>query len=132
MVEKRLSKRFLRRLKVRYGLDQPSKLAFTEDICATGIFIRTYDVIKPGSIINVEIYLSEDRKILLKGCVKWVKKLPPVMVGQAKKAGMGVKILEVLSDGESLWREFIESYAFHFKTSECTFAEPHPNTTFLK
>jgi L-arabinose isomerase len=54
------------------------------------------------------------------------------MVGQAKKAGMGVKILEVLSDGEALWREFIESYAFHFKTSECTFAEPHPNPTFLK
>jgi len=111
MAEKRYLKRYLKRLKVRYGLEQPVKLAFTEDISTTGIFIRTYDVIKPGIVILVEIYLSDDTKIMFKGRVMWEKKLPPALVGQAKKAGMGIKIVEFLSDGESVWKKYIESCA---------------------
>jgi len=122
MAEKRYLKRYLKRLKVRYGLEQPVKLAFTEDISTTGIFIRTYDVIKPGSVILVEIYFSDDTKIMFKGRVMWEKKLPPALVGQAKKAGMGIKIVEFLSEGESVWRKIIESCADHQKTGECNAA----------
>ncbi len=122
MAEKRYLKRYLKRLKVRYGLEQPVKLAFTEDISMTGIFIRTYDVIKPGTIMVVEVYLSDDTKIMFKGCVMWVKKLPPAMVGQAKKAGMGIRIVEFLSDGKGVWREFIESCAHLQKAGECNAA----------
>ena len=125
MAEKRYLKRYLKRLKVRYGLEQPVKLAFTEDISTTGIFIRTYDVIKPGSVILVEIYFSDDTKIMFKGRVMWEKKLPPALVGQAKKAGMGIKIVEFLSEGESVWRKIIESCADHQKTGECNAAGSH-------
>ena len=120
MAEKRYLKRYLKRLKVRYGLEQPVKLAFTEDISTTGIFIRTYDVIKPGSVILVEIYLSDDNKIMFKGRVMWEKKLPPALVGQAKKAGMGIKIVEFLSDGESVWKKYIESCGDLQKAGECS------------
>ena len=109
MTEKRRIKRYLKRLKIRYGIDQPVKLAFTEDVSITGMFVRTYDVIKPGTVMVVEVYLSDDIKIMLKGTVMWAKKLPRAMVGQVNKAGMGIRIVEFLSDGESVWREFIES-----------------------
>ncbi len=129
MAEKRALKRYLRRLKVRYGVDKPTKLAFTEDICATGMFIRTYDVIKPGSTIYIEVYLSDDCKVLLKGLVKWIKKLPPAMVGQAKKAGMGVHIVEILSGAEGAWRQFIESCTCHLPASERCAREGCPINT---
>jgi Tfp pilus assembly protein PilZ len=109
MVEKRSIKRHLKRLKVRYGLEQPIKLAFIEDVTEAGMFIRTHDVLKPGRVIIVEVYLSENTKILFKGRIMWEKKLPPAMVGQVKKAGMGIKIIEI-SDGEkTLWKEFIKN-----------------------
>jgi Tfp pilus assembly protein PilZ len=122
MAEKRYLKRYLKRLKVRYGLEQAVKLAFTEDISTTGIFIRTYDVLKPGSVILVEIYLPDDTKIMFKGRVMWEKKLPPALVGQVKKTGMGIKIVEFLSDGESVWKKCIESCADIQKAGECNAA----------
>jgi hypothetical protein len=73
MPEKKHLKRYLKRLRVRYGLEKPVKLAFTEDISMTGLFISTHDLVKPGSEIVAEIYLSDDIKILLKGCVMWAK-----------------------------------------------------------
>ena len=129
MAEKRYLKRYLKRLKVRYGLEQAVKLAFTEDISTTGIFIRTYDVLKLGSVILVEIYLSDDTKIMCKGRVMWEKKLPPAMVGQVKKAGMGIKIVEFLSDGKNVWREFIESCADLQNASECNAAGSQASIT---
>ena len=125
MAEKRYLKRYLKRIKVRYGLEQPIKLAFAEDISTTGMFIRTYDVMKPGSVIFVEIYLSDDTKILLKGRVMWEKKLPPALVGQARKAGMGIKIVEFLLGGKILWNKLIESCADPQKTFVCNTADCH-------
>ena len=120
MTEKKHLKRYIKRLRVRYGLEKPVKLAFTEDISTTGIFIRTHDVINPGSVILVEIYLSDDTKIMFKGRVMWEKKLPPALVGQAKKAGMGIKIVEFLSDGERVWKKYIESCADLHKAGKCS------------
>ena len=118
MSEKRYFKRHLKRLKVRYGPKQPIKLAFTEDITASGMFIRTHDVMKPGSIIFIEVYLSEDTKIMLKGRVMWAKKLPLAMVGQVRKAGIGIKIIEILSGGKDLWEECIKNCTESAKVNE--------------
>ena len=79
MPEKRRLKRYLKRLKIRYGIERPVKLAFTEDVSMTGMFVRTYDVVKPGTVMVVEVYLSDDIKIMLKGTVMWAKKLPPIL-----------------------------------------------------
>jgi hypothetical protein len=119
MSEKKHLKRYIKRLRVRYGLEQPVKLVFTEDISMTGLSIRTHEVVKPGSVIVAEIYLTDDTKIRLKGCVTWAKKLPPAMEGETKKEGMGIKIVEFMSDGESMWKNFIESCADLQKAGEC-------------
>jgi hypothetical protein len=107
---------------VRYGLEKPVKLAFTEDISMTGLFISTHDLVKPGSVIVAEFYLSADIKILLKGCVMWAKRLPHGVVGETKKEGMGIKIVKFLSDGESVWKKYIESCADLQKAGECNAA----------
>ena len=77
----------------------------------TGLSIRTHEVVKPGSVIVAELYLSDDTKILIKGCVTWAKKLPPAMAGETKQEGMGIKIVKFLSNGESVWKKYIESCA---------------------
>ena len=105
---------------MRYGLEKPEKLAFTEDISMTGLSIRTHEVVKPGSVIVAELYLSDDTKILIKGCVTWAKKLLPAMAGETKKEGMGIKIVKFLSDGESVWKKYIESCADLQKAGECS------------
>jgi len=122
MSEKKHLKRYIKSLRVRYGLEKPEKLAFTEDISMTGLSIRTHEVVKPGSVIATEVYLTDDTKIQLQGCVTWAKKLPPAMVGETKKAGMGIKIVEFLSDGESVWKKYLESCADLQKAGECSAA----------
>jgi hypothetical protein len=120
MSEKKHLKRYIKSLRVRYGLEKPEKLAFTEDISMTGLSIRTHEVVKPGSVIVAELYLSDDTKILIKGCVTWAKKLLPAMAGETKKEGMGIKIVKFLSDGESVWKKYIESCADLQKAGECS------------
>jgi len=120
MSEKKHLKRYIKRLRVRCGLEKPEKLAFTEDISMTGLSIRTHEVVKPGSVIVAELYLSDDTKILIKGCVTWAKKLLPAMAGETKKEGMGIKIVKFLSDGESVWKKYIESCGDLQKAGECS------------
>lgn len=76
MIEKRSSKRHVRQLNVKYGLEQPVSPGFTDDLSAAGMFIRTHDVLRPGSVIVAEVCLPDNTKILLKGCVMWKKEFP--------------------------------------------------------
>jgi hypothetical protein len=100
MAEKRRAKRYLKRLKLRYGPENAVRLAFTEEISFTGLFIKTHYVMKPGSIITIELYYSEDMKISIEGRVMWAKRVPAPLLNQVKKAGMGVKIIRILSGKE--------------------------------
>ena len=91
-IDKRDIKRLKKRLQLRYGLEQPEKLGFTEDISTTGIFIRTPQVIQPGKILYVEFRLNDDTLILIKGRIMWAKKVPQNLMVKVK-GGMGVHIL---------------------------------------
>lgn len=102
MIEKRSSRRHVRQLNVKYGLEQPVSPGFTDDLSAAGMFIRTHDVLRPGSVIFAEVCLPDNTRILLKGCVMWRKEFPPALVRQVKRSGMGIKILEILSGKEYL------------------------------
>jgi hypothetical protein len=104
MAEKRQATRQHRRLKLRYGSDSLLKLAFTEDVSATGMFIKTSTVMKPGSLITIELYAIDGTTILLKGLVMWGKKVSYELISQIKKAGMGIKIVEKVSGEDSYQR----------------------------
>ena len=44
------------------------------------------------------------------------------MAGDTKQEGMGIKIVKFLSDGESVWKKYIESCADFQKAGECNAA----------
>jgi Tfp pilus assembly protein PilZ len=101
--DKRDIKRQKKRLQLRYGLEEPNKLGFTEDISATGIFIKTPVVMDPGKILFVEFRLADASTILVKGRIMWAKRVPQSLLGKVK-GGMGVHILS-FERGEEEYRQ---------------------------
>lgn len=91
MAEKRFVKRRGKRIKLYFGVDAPTRLAFTEDITREGLFIRTPLVANPGTLVKLELHPPEG-VIQLMAEVRWGKKVPPQLLHKLK-GGMGVKIL---------------------------------------
>ena len=100
MAEKRDIIRLRKRVSVRFGIDEPVRVAFTEDISPDGMFIKTTNICPPGSMIKVEVTLSETVKVVLEGRVMWAKKIPPQMIHLVRKCGMGIRIVRFISGEE--------------------------------
>jgi hypothetical protein len=107
MSEKRLDKRVRRRIAIRFGTDDPNRLAFTEDISPEGMFIKTTNIALPGSRLTVTLILQDNRTVTLAGRVMWAKKVPPQMIRLVKKSGLGLKI-ESFIEGEELYMKLCE------------------------
>lgn len=110
MADKRDIRRIKKRVSIRFGIDDASRVAFTEDISMTGMFIKTPNVVPPSSRILIELELPDGLKIELEARVMWAKKVPANLFHLAKKSGMGVQFLRFLS-GEDAFDEFFESIA---------------------
>jgi len=117
MAEKRYTNRVRRRLALRFGHGKPVRMAFTEDITEDGMFIKTTNLYRPGTEIEIELILPDEKKVLLSGFVRWSKKVPPNMIHLVKKAGMGIKILRFVN-GEEEFRSFILGTQTKQKPSE--------------
>jgi Tfp pilus assembly protein PilZ len=91
-----------KRLTVRFGIDEFKDMGYTEDISPSGLFIQTVKVLKPGTRLQVQLTTRDGKMVLLKGQVRWAKRVPPQLVRKIK-AGMGVKITEFL-EGEEIFR----------------------------
>ena len=89
MPEKRDTKRMNKRLAIRFGTDAPTRLAFTEDVSAHGLFIKTTNLCTPGTRIHIELTLPGDDAVFLEGMVRWTKKVPPQAIHLVKKSGLG-------------------------------------------
>ncbi len=106
MAEKRGFKRLRRRLSLRFGTDNLTRIAFTEDVNDRGMFIKTTNICPVGSRIVIELSLPDGKKVCLTGSVRWSKKVPPTMIHLVRKAGMGIKIL-LFTSGEEEFRHFL-------------------------
>lgn len=106
MTEKRIIRRFRRRLTVRFGLDAANRMAFSEDISTTGMFIRTANVCPPNSRIRIE-FTIDDCLIQVDARVMWAKKVPQNLFHLAKKSGMGVRFVRFQA-GEEHFQRFLE------------------------
>ena len=115
MAEKRNLDRHRKRYTLRFGSDEPIRLAFTEDISTTGIFIKTAAIVPVGSIIRLELDLDATLKVQLEARVMWAKKVAPQMLHLVKKSGMGVRIIRFIS-GE-------KEYALHCEELSLPYAE---------
>ncbi len=92
MKVERKPQRKKKRLKVRFGVDYPKRVAFTGDVSAGGIYIITGQPERPGSRLLIEISLPDEQQVIVYGQVCWAKKVPPNLIRLANKAGMGVRL----------------------------------------
>lgn len=95
-----------KRIPLRYGIDAPRKIAFTDDVSHEGLFIRTALAVKPGTRLVIELTPPEG-VILLCAEVRWAKKVPPEMLHKLK-GGVGLQILAFQS-GEDVYRQICDA-----------------------
>jgi hypothetical protein len=110
MADKRDIRRIRKRISIRFGLDEAVRIAFTEDISMTGMFIKTPNVIPPNSKIVIEIVLPDGVVVVLEAYVMWAKKVPANLFHLAKKSGMGVRFLR-FKYGEEAFDDYFERIA---------------------
>jgi len=106
MVEKRNIIRLKKRLSLKFGIDAPTRIAFTEDLSPSGLFVKTVHPTPPGSRIKIELTMPDGNVVQMEGMSRWKKTAPPQVIHLVNKKGMGVKILKFLS-GEEIYRGYI-------------------------
>jgi len=104
----RHSQRKKKRLKVRFGVDFPKRVAFTGDASACGLYIITGQPEPPGTKLVIEINLPDGEQVLVRGRVRWAKKVPPNLIRLANRAGMGVQLTR-FEAGEHKFYAYLES-----------------------
>lgn len=107
MAEKRELTRFRKRLSLRFGVEGPARVAFTEDISFQGMFIKTTNICPPGTRIRIDLALADDQIVHLEGRVMWAKKVPPQMIHLVRKSGMGVRITRFVN-GADLYNRYCD------------------------
>ena len=104
MSEKREQERHRKRIQLRYGVDDATTMGFTDDISEEGLFIRAAMIEPLGSLVTVELTTPDNEKVVLEGTVQWSVRVPPTMLRQGKKGGMGIRITRFIS-GENSYRK---------------------------
>lgn len=91
-MEKRNSRRIMRRLKVRFGEEQLTHSGFSVDVSSTGLFVATSYTPKIGARMHLEVTLEGTKLLFLEGVVARISSVPPEL-RQIVKAGFGVRLL---------------------------------------
>lgn len=99
--ENRSTKRNRKRLPLRFGVQEASRIGFTDDLSETGLFIKSAIVQNPNSILKIELTLPGGEVVVLTGRVMWAKRVPPNLLRRLK-GGMGIRILDFQS-GETAY-----------------------------
>lgn len=101
--------RHKKRLTVRFGIGETNRVAFTEDVSLTGMFIRTPNICTPNTKILIEFEVANN-KVTLEARVMWAKKVPQNLFHLVKKSGMGIRFLRFFS-GEEHFNAYLEDPA---------------------
>lgn len=110
MADKRDLRRIRRRISLRFGIEEAVRVAFTEDVSMTGMFIKTPNVAIPNTKIRIEFDIPDGTTIAIEARVMWAKKVPQNLFHLVKKSGMGVRFLR-FHYGEDAFDAFFESIA---------------------
>lgn len=109
MAEKRNIIRLKKRLPLKFGIDAPTKVAFTEDLSPKGLFVKTVSPMPPGTRVIIELTLPDGEIVLIEGMSRWRKSAPPQVIHLVNKKGMGIKILRFIS-GEESYRRIMDEF----------------------
>lgn len=108
MKVERNQERKKKRLKLRFGVDSPKRVAFTGDFSMVGLHIITGQPEIPGTKIIIEISLPDEQQVVVYGRVQWAKKVPQNLIRLVSKAGMGVQFIR-FETGQRALEEYIET-----------------------
>jgi len=92
MAEKRRSKRYPRRLKVRFGVGDLSQNGTLADISVMGCFIVHQKPPPLDTRIHMQVFTEGEKFIQYEGRVRWQKQVPAEL-RQIEKNGFGVQFL---------------------------------------
>ena len=101
---KRAQPRRRKRLMVRFGEQRPERTAFTKNISEHGLFILTSALVKPGTMIQVQIHFP-DRVVSHWARVAWAKQAPP-QLAHVVECGIGVRFV----DPPPEWFQYFEQW----------------------
>jgi Tfp pilus assembly protein PilZ len=90
--ERRRHARTRKRLRVLYGENDLSKVGFTRDISAGGVFILCNGPLPTGNRLHVQVFLNEKDFLLLEGMRVHTKQVPPSLRPSSEQ-GFGVRFL---------------------------------------
>jgi hypothetical protein len=93
LTDNRTPRRYKKRFSVHFGIEEANRVAFTEDISVTGMFIKSMNVCPPNTKILIEFSPDDANRVVLEARVMWAKKVPQNLFHLVKKSGMGVRIL---------------------------------------
>lgn len=96
------------KLQVNFGEQRLDNMGFTDDISASGIFIKTAVVFPSNTELGIELTMPDNEIVRLKGLVNWSKGVAPNLVWATKDAGMGVKILNFIQGKDAYYRTLVE------------------------
>lgn len=105
MQNKRNANRHKIRYAIKFGIHKPLLSAFTEDISAHGLFLRTSIVAPVGTRILIDLTLPNTEKVSIAGAVRWVEK-GSSQNRNCKNTGIGIEINRIIS-GEEQFRKLI-------------------------
>jgi hypothetical protein len=109
--------RFTKRLEVTFSSGGLGYRGIMSNVSANGLFIRTNRGFAPGSIVDIELVMPDNRIALLRGVVKRTIKTPL----SSMKNGMGVELLRQ----DPIFSDFIKNIGKNYEP-----ASMHPATEF--
>ena len=98
--DKRRIKRNRKRLPIKYGVGEASRLGYTDDLSDTGLFIQAAIIQSPNTVLKMELTTPGGEVVALTGRVMWAKRIPPSLVRRLK-GGMGISLLSFQSGEEN-------------------------------
>jgi uncharacterized protein (TIGR02266 family) len=101
-VRKRTCQRFTKRLEVTFSSEGSKFRGISSDLSAGGLFIRTQHGMTPGRMVDIEVYLPDDKVGRLRGVVRRTIKTALSVV----KNGMGVELIETDQNYLDFLRKF--------------------------
>ena len=98
--DKRHIKRHRKRLQIKYGVEEASRLGYTDDLSDTGLFIQAAIIQRPNTVLKLELTTPAGEVVALTGRVMWAKRIHPSLVRRLK-GGMGIRLMSFQSGEES-------------------------------
>lgn len=100
----REERRMRRRFRVRYGTSSIDQEAWTQNLSASGVYLKTTEVFETGTPVNLEIK-TDKGTYRVHGTVAWAKKVP-TQLAHLLDPGMGIQLV----DPPAEWIEFCSQW----------------------